>query len=138
MRPTRSPEDVLRDLAVVAERCDSHHDQLKASRDARDALVLEAIMAGFSERVIASTAGLSGPRIHQIKQQLTYSVQVLDAGLRPYSGREVSPTRERVWSFHAISPDDAVQQAHERWNEEFGEPIPDDAIILFGNTDQPR
>lgn len=56
--------DRLRDQAGEIEHLER---LLRAAKKRRDALMAKAVRFGMTERQIAKVAGVSGPRVHQIK-----------------------------------------------------------------------
>jgi hypothetical protein len=136
MNDARTLADVMSELARAAAVCEHAEDELADHRGMRDDLVLEAIRRGASERQIAAAARLSGPRIHQIKAPLMYAVQIIDGRLRDLGDSLTG--YELTWRGPALSTEEAVQFAEQQWADEFGKPVPTDALVRFGNTEQPN
>lgn len=58
----------LSDLSAIASQIARHKAAITSLAKERDALVIESLAEGCSEREVALAAGVSGVRVHQIKE----------------------------------------------------------------------
>lgn len=58
----------LSELAEVADQIARLSYARECATKDRDALIVELLAAGYSEREVALAAGVSHPRVHQIKE----------------------------------------------------------------------
>lgn len=56
-------------LEAIAEDVAEAEDELRALQAERRRVALELLAEGISERQVARLAGVSGPRVHQWKEQ---------------------------------------------------------------------